>query len=60
MVVAREWAAICDHAALFGDLMTQMAEFAVVSELTQRGPRVKYQQTFDTAATSIQLQVRYR
>jgi hypothetical protein len=40
--------------------MTQMAEFAVVSELTQRGPRVKYQQTFDTAATSIPLRVRHR
>jgi hypothetical protein len=41
MVVAREWGIICDHAALFGEVMTQMAEFVADFELTQRRPQVQ-------------------
>jgi hypothetical protein len=41
MFLAREWSVICDHAALFGEVMTQMAEFAAGFELTQRGVRVE-------------------
>jgi hypothetical protein len=42
---------ICDHAALFGEVMTQMAELGAGFELTQRSAQIECRQVFDTAAT---------